>query len=616
MAERLQLPLSGVILGHLIEAFDLRRCDPTGALSTRNATRIFSGERVDPKAEEKIWIAAAEALLASDLLPPLKVPCHDPLNPRSTESVLAQMLAAVPIQRFVGAHLGDMGERWDALVGSLRRLAPPVGHVRLAYGAALRLGVIDVSVRLAGLLWLAREDTTNPLAGYWAREDGLGPWLKDAMARCEPALKPDELAHKIGIHENTVDGWLYAGARPTDDNLRYLAQVLSKNGLGNCEELLRGFRLTYAMRHVLRVIREAVGPRQAEALAQRLVGYPALLLHLKRNSQVPDLQDTRAYKALGFGAQGGDGLEREHVEWGLGFIWQIEGDPVWRTSLKAATGSWFDHLQWVATKLPPTAEDELREVLGELPPLDQQERIGYLALATKEEMARDPRVRAAMDSQVAAGGRFAAIELKLRGSEAERRGDLAEAIDLFGAALKEAPRDAELHFRLGACLWQADRVEAGLLELEIAAQLAPGWDRAHGEIAIVLLNLGRPEEAVRRLELARPLLREPSAWLLLHLASAHERLGDAPRAIEVFGEVIALEPEHGEALDHKAHLHFVLGDWREGDRLAKRAAHFGFTDVRDARERGYYDETPTERPPRTTPKEQVQLVSLPRRSRG
>lgn len=144
-------------------------------------------------------------------------------------------------------------------------------------------------------------------------------------------------------------------------------------------------------------------------------------------------------------------------------------------------------------------------------------------LATKRELARDPAVGAVMDSEAREGGYFGALELKLRANEASNRGDSLRAIYLLREALRHDPCNAELHFRLGANLWQIADVDAGMAELEIAVQLDPAWDRSQVETAVVLLNQDRNDEAVRRLEAAKPLLREPSAHLLLHLGFARER---------------------------------------------------------------------------------------------
>lgn len=92
-------------------------------------------------------------------------------------------------------------------------------------------------------------------------------------------------------------------------------------------------------------------------------------------------------------------------------------------------------------------------------------------------------------------------------------------------------------------------------------------------------------------------------WMLNHVW----RSEDAP-AMAAYEEVLALRADHAEALDRLAHLRFVRGDNRRGAKLAKAAAHLGFTDVFDAWSARYYDSKAVRgRPPRTTAAHFVQL---------
>ena len=53
----LSLPLSGAVVGELVNAFDLRRWDPREVLSSTNATRVFRGERIGDDSEFRGKIA-------------------------------------------------------------------------------------------------------------------------------------------------------------------------------------------------------------------------------------------------------------------------------------------------------------------------------------------------------------------------------------------------------------------------------------------------------------------------------------------------------------------------------------------------------------------------------
>jgi Flp pilus assembly protein TadD len=599
----LSLPLSGVVLSHIIDAFDLRRWDPNGTLSPRDgtATRFFKGERVGEDAELRIFRATGTALVESGVVPPvflLGAPLPAPF---------AGALDKVPPGEMLAVFLGRVAGHWDELAGALRRASAPVFSERLARLACHQLVTIDLAVRISAVLWLTRSTIEEPPPTPWAVQDGMRSRLRDLHRTT--GLSRDRLAAAARVDEDTLDAWLDGNVRPKDENLHDLVIAFSEHGAGDREALLRELRRAYGLRDLYARLVEDVGDEHASNIAQRLVGYAVWMLGLVRRSKKPvEENDLKMHMALTIGTLGRETLELKFVEAMLNSVWRVEVDPIWRTSIKAATRSWFERVQEVTAKLPPGDDERLAAVLGAVPPPEVLDQIGYLALASKEELARDSAMRAVMDSEADEGGYFGALELKIRANEAWTQGDRLRAIDLLREAVADDPCSAELHFRLGASLWQIADVDEGMRELEIAAQLDPGWDRAHVEVGIVLLNQDRNEEATRRLEAAKPLLRGPSTWLLLHLGHARERLGDIDGAVAAYEELLGLDDEHAEALDRLAHLYFVRGEKRKGAELAKRAAHLGFTDVFAAWTAKYYDRKDAKnRPPRTTREHLVQL---------
>lgn len=607
MATTFTLPISGTVLSFLIDAFDLRRWDAEGVLSARSGTaaRFLRGERVGQEAERKIWRAAASSLVESGIVPPV-LALGAPLPPAAS-----QALGNLPPSELLAAFLEGLASHWDEMAGALLRLSAPVGSQRLARLCCLQLVVVDLAVRLTAVLWLTGWQGQKAPALRWSRDRGMQTWLRDLHAKA--GISRDKMAEAAHVHQHTVDAWLDGDVRPNDENLQDLAILLAARGVGDQEDLLSELRRGYGLRDLFRNVAELTGSEDAVGLATRLVGYAVYMLELPRQSEKTRAEnDLKMYLALVVGTLGRGSIELAFVESMLNAVWRVEKDPVWRTNIKAATRSWFDRLREVATKLPPTADDELRSVFGELPPAEVRERIAYCALASKEELSRDPLFGAAMDAQIAEGGTPAALELKLRANEASNRGNVLRAIDLHREALRHDPCNAEIHFRLGANLWQVGDVETGLIELEIAVQLDPTWDRAQVELAIVLLNLDRVQEALRRLQAAKALMREPSTWLQLHLAFALERLGELDEAIDAYEELLAVEADNAEALDRLAHLLFNKGEKRKGAELAKRAAHLGFTDVLLAWNSGYYSgKGPWARPPRTVPEHLIQLGDKP-----
>jgi tetratricopeptide (TPR) repeat protein len=599
----LSLPLSGVVLSHIVDAFDLRRWDANSVLSARNGTtaRFFKGERVGEDAEQRIFRATGAALVESGIVPPVLL-LGAPLSPS-----VAEIFGNVPKGELIAIFFSRIAGHWDELAGALRRASAPIFSERLAHVSCLQLVAIDLAVRLTAMLWLTRTTMEEPPLIPWAVKDGMRDRLRALHAKT--GLSRDKLANSARVAVNTLDGWLDDGVRPKEENLHDLVIALSEHGAGDREALLRELRLAYGLRDLYTRVVEIVGEDFATEIAQRLVGYAVWMLGLPRHSKKSlEENDFKMHLALTVGTLGRVPLDLEFIEAMLNSVWRVEPDPVWRTNIKAATRSWFERMQVVTTKLSPPDHEQLAAILGEKPSTERLEQIGYLALATKEEAARDPMMRAAMDAEAAEGGYLGALELKIRATDAASRGDHLRAIDLLREAVCRDPCNAELHFRLGANLWQIADVEEGMKELEIAVQLDPGWDRTHVEVAIVLLNQDRNEEAARRLEAAKPLLREPSTWLLLHLGFARERLGEIDKVVSAYQELLALDDDHAEALDRLAHLCFVRGDKQKGRELAKRAAHLGFIDVFAAWKAHFYDgKNVPGRPPRMTPLHLVQL---------
>jgi tetratricopeptide (TPR) repeat protein len=502
-------PLSGPMLGHIIDAFDLRRLDHGDVLTKRNSRRYLAGERVSPDAVTEAQRAVAEAIVEAGLLPP-RLTLLD-LMPLPDGAPAAE-LAKAPLSPVVAHVIDRLATAWDTLAGALRRLSAPVAFPRLAAGACLRLVTIDIAVRLTALLWLSGNTEDAPIPDFWIQERSTGPWLRTLHDACSPSISRDKLAERVRVHPHTLDGWLDSDVRPTDENLMDLAHAFAEHGVGLHEQLLHRLRVAFGARALFKKVEDAVGKGQAADMGARFVRYANHLLGFPRVSQKSKAENDYKMKvafALGTLARGQ--LALPWVEAMLHNLWRFEPDPVWRTSLKAATQSWFEHLQQITAKLGSSDESDLLAVFGEVPDPETMERIGYMVQASKEEQARDPMLAAAMANEARQGGRYGALELKLMAGEVSHRGATIEAINLLRAAVEKDPLNAEIHFRLGCNLWQIGDIKAALEELEISVQIDPDWDRSRVEIGIVLLNEHRDEEALKRLEESKRALSAPSS---------------------------------------------------------------------------------------------------------
>ena len=177
------------------------------------------------------------------------------------------------------------------------------------------------------------------------------------------------------------------------------------------------------------------------------------------------------------------------------------------------------------------------------------------------------RAAAARDPLLATSG----SQTLLQGAQALRAGQIARAIDLFAAAVREAP-DSEAHRMLGVAYWLAADDDRGIEHLEQAVRARPMDERARLTLVRVLDEDGETERAAR--------LLEETVQMIPSSATAHSRLGrlyagakrtkDAVREYEAavgvgmftgeaplllaIGELYRreLDPEHAEAAFAKA----------------------------------------------------------------
>ena len=138
----------------------------------------------------------------------------------------------------------------------------------------------------------------------------------------------------------------------------------------------------------------------------------------------------------------------------------------------------------------------------------------------------------------------------------ERAGRLDEAVAVFRRLVAGWPESAECWYRLGLLERRRGNPAAALAAYERA----------------LAANLSRPEEAYlnRGVIYADDLLDYPAAEreferalelvpnyvpALLNLGNLHEDLGRRERASTAYGRILALDPDHAEALARRANLH-------------------------------------------------------------
>lgn len=156
--------------------------------------------------------------------------------------------------------------------------------------------------------------------------------------------------------------------------------------------------------------------------------------------------------------------------------------------------------------------------------------------AAKAVLARDPRD---------------ANALELLGASLQARGQSAEALRAFDAAIVVAPRAAILHLRRALALRALGRNQDALTALQRATVLDPNLAEAHHQLGNVLKRLGRNLDALPSL-LAATKLAPTNATMWLNLGVAQLELAQRRDAIASFRRATELAPAIPEA-------HNILG---------------------------------------------------------
>jgi len=146
----------------------------------------------------------------------------------------------------------------------------------------------------------------------------------------------------------------------------------------------------------------------------------------------------------------------------------------------------------------------------------------------------------------------------LAAAVAMNEGGLEESEATLKARLDRSPDDAPATRLLGEVFWRRGDMGGAMALVERAVELAPGFDLARDFLVRLLLQANRLPEALRHAEvLARSPLKTPAHDLLM--ASVLVRLGDQERAGELYGQLLARQPNQPQVWQNLGHVLKTLG---------------------------------------------------------
>ncbi len=143
--------------------------------------------------------------------------------------------------------------------------------------------------------------------------------------------------------------------------------------------------------------------------------------------------------------------------------------------------------------------------------------------------------------------------LAFAGALAFDLGDAAEAVRLYGAAVRLRPDLVEAHYNMANALRQLGRDEAAIDSYRRALALRPDLVPAHHNLGVVLQSLGRHEAAKAAYERALDLAPE-AAETHRNLGIVLEALDRPEDALRAFRRALAIRPDWPEAHSNLVNL--------------------------------------------------------------
>ena len=524
-----RLPTSGQIIGALVAKLDIKH----PLLRNKTARRYFSGNTehlVKDSTRENIIGAIAEVLTESGFIK----------SPQAGEDdyLLAPALASM---------LQWHADNWDLQRSFLRRRMTKVLPSKLpkVWEAFVRLAVIDLSLRVAAHLHLSGSSPAVLKLLNWASRKGRGDFLN--VKRQNASLSLEDLAEAVGVYDNTVDAWMYHGARPSNDNLAKLAETLAVKIEGsNPSDISLELRALYWISDVAGLLAEHIGAEAVDDAIGRLHRYAGAAYHIIEDqfSAEDRVMNLTVLADLGVGARLAEPL--------LTALINEEPDEAWREDLRS-TG-----IGWVRRVLSANLNALLAEV---------------------DDLFEKAEGHILEDWDVNNAEAFAHYRRSL---ELEMQGKLPEALAELETAARLDPLEPVSHFALGSMktglgIGRDDKalVQQGLEALWLAVALAPQWIPPWTEIGSTLLHTDRPAEAVAHLLDLKPECGPKDSPYYSTLGAACWRVDRLYEALQAFEAALELDPEETANLLAASEIAMLIGDTDKQKRYLRRARHFG-----------------------------------------
>ncbi len=525
-----RLPASGQILGFLVRSLNL----DDHRLHSKAAQRFFTGHRVKQSTRAEIIDGFADALAA------MGFNLNDGREETSRTPVLAEA---------IDWHATHWDRLRTVLLPRMSRVYP--SHLPVVWKTYVRLAAIDLAFRVASHLRLTDRPTTTLEILNSASVCRRGAYLNRKRQCADISLL--DFADEVGVTENAVEGWLYGGARPRDENLAKIATALS-SGIEQFadEDILRELRLLYWVSDIAETMSKHLGSDAVKEIIVQFHEY-ASLIHDEISDAGQNCLSMNAVAELA-----ARGTRSPVAKTFLAQLVDRETDPEWKKDLSAAGSDWIGRVLSVNYQVHRSEEIALIEQTdGQI-----LENWGI----------SDPE----------------AYEHYLNGRELFDAGQMREALAELTKAVELDPLDPANHFALGSVKGgigsaTADRnlVDEALEACWMAVALDRNWIAPWTEIGWLLLISDKPHEAVEHLRSVRPQCRPLDARYYHALGLALGLIGERAESLAALESSLEIDQNDPRVAIDAALTAFQVGDKLKTNEYRKMARHLGVSDELD-----------------------------------
>jgi tetratricopeptide (TPR) repeat protein len=503
--------------------------------------RYAKGVQIEPEAADEIRKQVA-ILLADDRLSltVTRLPDVD-------AAVGEQHTTTGPVHRPAPADVWDdilrvALDRWDRLRPLLMVLYARVPADWHPAAVIVRVLLPDVAVRIAAIRWCERAMPKARIAPSWAHEEGgSAALLRHLSKTAHPPLTLLDVAQACHVSPSTVQDWrrneecngTEQGSTksnvPSHRDIQELAKLLAPRcGIAAPSNLAVRLHRHYTLVRIRRSVNAVMGGNavvrhyaaRIEILVERCLDYwnrPAtpfdVAENIERNARMGLSPHTADRKLLDAISDSSDHIEacRDMTAW-KAYVSQVgHREDAIAVRLMDSLSSLSDAALNPDIASNPLARELVQSsVVSGLPPAPTVEAYEQECLKRDQEAMRAWPVAAQI------------------GFKHDRTTEELYALGRFGLAVQSAqrayeacPDNAEYARKYALLIAETGDQVGALLLLHTASRLSPTWSTPHEEIGQFLIELGRPEDALRHFLSDSPLndAARTNRWYLMGQAA-------------------------------------------------------------------------------------------------